>query len=628
MSKPTVGAAIQRAGGRQTPERSRSGSGVLGVLLFSAWASGCALSERAPRGLDALIAQATQLHFVMSYDVTSQTLILANGTGKPALTALHLEGALPRAEPIPIPDEWPIAPALSPGGRRLVYGVRRKGDDTTRTRLFLLDRESGQSRLLLDRDPRPEVEAKVVSFSPSGERLAFDLKLPGGRSEVRVLELDPARSPSAPVQRIEAAAGAYAPAWSPDSQTLYFLSGRCLLARALVTASTQEVVCLPETHAPQTGGFPLAVSPDGSRIALTVNAPDCLGIVILDVAARTWSMPDPHECSWRPTWNERARASLAYVRLDPATNDRMPALRDLETGVRSLTGLQEGVTYAVAAEPGGSLLALASTPTHPPALWRAYPAATGRAAELLHTPMPLPDFEILVRYSGRTTREWAVAEDGARVPLVLFVPAGGRKKPGPAVLWLHGGVNGKTDVSPRWKQEIQYLLQAGYTVAAVNYRGSTGYGNGWTLRGQGPDGKPDRAVMAADARAAAVFLRARAEVDPQQLYVLSSSWGAGVAARLVASEPSWWKGAVQLDCSSGPWQQAGAGAPLRSFPPLLVVAGTLDPAAELEQRLAIKPSPAYRSMEWLWVEDGHGLHHEHARTQALQRVVRFLRETR
>jgi dienelactone hydrolase len=233
----------------------------------------------------------------------------------------------------------------------------------------------------------------------------------------------------------------------------------------------------------------------------------------------------------------------------------------------------------------------------------------------------------LVGNAGRTTREIAIAEDGTRVPLILFRPTGASARRGPALLWVHAGWNGKDDVSPRWKQEIQYLLQLGYTVAGVNYRGSTGYGNAWTAAGLLPDGKPDLDRMAVDARAAARYLRERDYVDPSRLYVMSVSWGGRVAARLVASQPGWFRGAVQWSASSNVWQDAGAGAAAGSFPPLLVVAGTLDRMADQEHQLALRPAAAYRRIEWFWVEDGHSMVLEQSRTVALQRVADFLRAT-
>jgi dipeptidyl aminopeptidase/acylaminoacyl peptidase len=77
--------------------------------------------------------------------------------------------------------------------------------------------------------------------------------------------------------------------------------------------------------------------------------------------------------------------------------------------------------------------------------------------------------------------------DGSRVPAYLFVPPRlDTSRRHPALVWIHGdGVNQNYD---GWHIERnyavyysfhQYLVQQGYVVIGVDYRGSIGYGKQW-----------------------------------------------------------------------------------------------------------------------------------------------------
>jgi dipeptidyl aminopeptidase/acylaminoacyl peptidase len=65
--------------------------------------------------------------------------------------------------------------------------------------------------------------------------------------------------------------------------------------------------------------------------------------------------------------------------------------------------------------------------------------------------------------------------DGLEIPSVLYKPQqikSGEKAP--ALVWVHGGPGGQSRVG--YNEIIQYLVNHGYVVLAVNNRGSSGYG--------------------------------------------------------------------------------------------------------------------------------------------------------
>ena len=65
--------------------------------------------------------------------------------------------------------------------------------------------------------------------------------------------------------------------------------------------------------------------------------------------------------------------------------------------------------------------------------------------------------------------------DGLQIPAILYKPHGtGKGDRVPALVWVHGGPGGQARVG--YSSFIQYLVNHGYAVLAVNNRGSSGYG--------------------------------------------------------------------------------------------------------------------------------------------------------
>lgn len=65
--------------------------------------------------------------------------------------------------------------------------------------------------------------------------------------------------------------------------------------------------------------------------------------------------------------------------------------------------------------------------------------------------------------------------DGVEIPAIYYQPHQATKEnPVPALVWVHGGPGGQSRQS--FNSTIQYLVNHGYAVLAVNNRGSSGYG--------------------------------------------------------------------------------------------------------------------------------------------------------
>ena len=121
------------------------------------------------------------------------------------------------------------------------------------------------------------------------------------------------------------------------------------------------------------------------------------------------------------------------------------------------------------------------------------------------------------------------ATDGLAVHGQLFLPPPGRRKPGPAVLFFHGGPVRQMllgwhpmDAYSFMYGMNQYLANEGYVVLSVNYRGGIGYGLDYR---EAPGFGPAGASEMNDIRGAALYLKSRPDVDPARIGIWGGSYG-------------------------------------------------------------------------------------------------------
>jgi dipeptidyl aminopeptidase/acylaminoacyl peptidase len=143
------------------------------------------------------------------------------------------------------------------------------------------------------------------------------------------------------------------------------------------------------------------------------------------------------------------------------------------------------------------------------------------------------------------------AADGTPLVGQLFVSPGGR--PGhrrPALIFLHGGPF--RQMLPGWHPSgyyanayglNQHLASRGWVVLALNFRTGTGYGRAFRrAAAQGPRG----AAEYQDVVAAARWLQARPDVDPQRLGLWGGSYGGYLTALGLARDSDLFAAGVDL----------------------------------------------------------------------------------
>ncbi|WP_049570510.1 S9 family peptidase [Nonomuraea sp. SBT364] len=283
-------------------------------------------------------------------------------------------------------------------------------------------------------------------------------------------------------------------------------------------------------------GGPLAVSPDGTRLAcarerhtdLDVSVRVELWIADLATGEGRAHAGDlfPGDLAWAPD------SSAVYIAAD--FQGRRPVFRvplDGETGEiggaggigRAVRVTQDDASYLslnVSAD-GGSVYALRSGVALAPAPAR-IDAGTGEVTDLA-SPAPRPEVP------GTLTEITATADDGATVRGWLVLPEGASADaPAPFLLWIHGGpVASWNDWQWRWQSWI--MAQHGYAVLMPDPCLSTGYGQEMIDRGWGDWGPRTQA----DLDAIVDVALARDDIDAERVGAMGGSFG-GYMANWVA----------------------------------------------------------------------------------------------
>ena len=181
-----------------------------------------------------------------------------------------------------------------------------------------------------------------------------------------------------------------------------------------------------------------------------------------------------------------------------------------------------GKHAATVSPDGRSIADLYSYTNQPTEVYVQENRAGAEAKRLTYSPAPefgeYPWLDVpIVRFTAR---------DGAKVPARLFQPAGYRAG-GPAVVFVHG--SGYLQNVDRWWSAHYYreylfdhiLMERGFTVIDVDYRGSAGYGRDWRTAIYEHMGGKDLD----DAVDAAKYLVAEHGVDARKIGIYGGSYG-------------------------------------------------------------------------------------------------------
>ncbi|MEX2274368.1 MAG: prolyl oligopeptidase family serine peptidase [Actinomycetota bacterium] len=188
-----------------------------------------------------------------------------------------------------------------------------------------------------------------------------------------------------------------------------------------------------------------------------------------------------------------------------------------------------------AVRPDGQVWLLTSDSVHPPRV------VTADGTDVLRAPgEPAP--------AGRGYRSfWARNQHGTPIQSFVVTPAG--EGPFPTVVSVHGGP--EWHERNRFEPETQAFVDAGFAVALVNYRGSTGYGVEFRRALVGDPWLPESEDVVATLDA----LIAEGIADPQRVAFSGWSWGGCLACLDAGLYPDRWR-AVFAGIPSGDFRAA------------------------------------------------------------------------
>jgi dipeptidyl aminopeptidase/acylaminoacyl peptidase len=122
--------------------------------------------------------------------------------------------------------------------------------------------------------------------------------------------------------------------------------------------------------------------------------------------------------------------------------------------------------------------------------------------------------------------------DGVEIPGILYMPHGASEKSKvPALVWVHGGPGGQSRVG--YSGLIQYLVNHGYAIYAINNRGSSGYGKTFQQLDDQKHGEGDLD----DCVSSKKMLVATGKVDPERIGIIGGSYGGYMVCAALAFRP-------------------------------------------------------------------------------------------
>jgi Tol biopolymer transport system component len=240
------------------------------------------------------------------------------------------------------------APEWSPDGSLIAVAVL-SGE---RRQLWLVGADGSNPRLLVDDPYEPRVGFRDLSFSPSGERLAF-VGRSAGSSQLEIVDLNGKRT------RLTSEVEVFNPRWSPDGRLLAYRAYPKIRVIEPTGSGARDVTEPFQLHY----GWLQSWSPDGKRLVHEGGGEPSPKVAITSIGGGTRYGNFGSD----PVWAPRGQL-IAYVQLVRLNEGRSQLfVLDARTmSSRRLTadvGGREGAdNYQPAWSPGATGIAFASSP--------------------------------------------------------------------------------------------------------------------------------------------------------------------------------------------------------------------------------------------------------------------------
>ena len=131
--------------------------------------------------------------------------------------------------------------------------------------------------------------------------------------------------------------------------------------------------------------------------------------------------------------------------------------------------------------------------------------------------------------------------DSIEIPAILYKPHNANEKnKTPALVWVHGGPGGQSTLN--YNALVQYLVNNGYTILAINNRGSSGYGKTFYSLDDKNHGGNDLQ----DCVWAKKWLKEQDYIEQNSIGIIGGSYGGFMTMAAMAFEPDVFKVGVNL----------------------------------------------------------------------------------
>jgi len=243
------------------------------------------------------------------------------------------------------------------------------------------------------------------------------------------------------------------------------------------------------------------------------------------------------DAPWDISYSQISRSGK--YRIVAINNDARTEMRiyDLTGNQVKLTGIPEGdITGVTFSDSEEKMLFYVSNSRNPSNLF-VYDFNTRQSRQLTNTMSKEIDAQDLVE--GTVVRYKSF--DGMDIPCLLYKPKGiGDDEKVPVLLYIHGGPGGQTRLN--YSSQIQYLVNHGYAILAVNNRGSSGYGKTFYAADDRKHGDSDLK----DCVAAKGYLATLPWVDKEKIGIMGGSYGGYMVMAALTFTPEEFKVGVNL----------------------------------------------------------------------------------
>jgi dipeptidyl aminopeptidase/acylaminoacyl peptidase len=599
-------------------------------------ASGTAAAAPDPTLLEALSAAVSIAEVAVAPDGGTIAFV-SDRTGAPELWTV---AATPGAAPARVTSAGEHVAGVEVGaGGTLLYATDAGGDE--RFRLFLA--RPGESPAALRGTGASETAPRL---SPDGRRLAFlSDRERAFRTNLFVRELD-----GAPRALTRGQVPVLAPVWSRDGTRVAALRSpdegqRGELVVVEVETGTTRVVKPPVEDGVLA---PVAALPDGRFLARATNARGFVQLAIVEPRRGAVQLVGPQE--WDVEWAAVADdGSIAWLRNVRGASELAFAAGPDPFAAPPRILLDGGVIGAIAMDRAGRVIALADEAPDRPARLALLDPRSGAMRVVVPPDAGGAELRKLPRAERRTFPSF----DGTAIDAWIWWPrATPLGSPPPCVLLAHGGPS--AEVRGTFRPLALALADAGFVVAAPNFRGSTGQGRPFEdLNNQDWGGGDLRDLLAVvDALASA------GKIDARRVGITGGSYGGYLTLRAITAAPNRFAAAVDLygmpDLEAdyaltkdrfGLWYETEMGSPAttgdlfrqrspihaldRVRAPLLVLQGENDanvPRAESDEVVRRLEARGAKVEYVVYAGEGHGFARRENVVDANRRTVAFLVE--